>query len=147
VAGVAALYRLATAGPFWCHVVAILAVGAIFDGVRRVFPLRASHPLRTGLTAAGLAYAAHFVFAALMTWAWRYGPWVRAGAERLREHVLLSGTLAALLAAVLVPVAVGAMARGTSVGRAPAAGLRAAGVPLAVGLVGLLWVAGFLAAR
>jgi hypothetical protein len=139
VAVVAGAYRTLTAGPFWCHVLAVLTLGVVFDVLRRVLEPSVRHPVRTAVLGGVAAFAAHAAFGVLITYVFAYRHWTGDGGARFRDYVLVSGLMAAMLAAVLLPLTLRLMQReraGAAPHRLPAA------VPMA--LTVLLWIAGFV---
>jgi hypothetical protein len=56
------------------------------------------------LCAAAAAYLNYILFALLMAYVIRYEYWAQAGAGKVLNHVLVSGSIAALVCALLVPL-------------------------------------------
>ncbi len=105
IALIAVGFRAVNTAPFFCHLLGIAVLGIAFDltatllmrGERRI-------ALRGALTGLVGAYASHLSFAVLLTWIIRYEHWAAGGFDRVREHVLGSGSAAALLSLVVVPL-------------------------------------------
>jgi hypothetical protein len=156
----AALYKLAAmlttflgTPVFLCHLVGIVSLGLAYDlafsalkrkGPAALAAARAGY-LAAAVRAAAATYVAYALFALAMTFVFRYGGWPAGGWEKVLRHVGVSGTLAALGGAVLVPAVfrVAAAVRGgagLSVGRSR---LAAGGVCLATLM---LWVVGIVVA-
>ncbi len=104
IGGIAALFRLVNAS-FVCHILGIFLVGVAFDlaasfflkGDKRSF-------LRSGLTGIIGAYGGYALFALIITYIVRYEIWVVGGWQKVIHHVFLAGSLAAVVAALLVPM-------------------------------------------
>jgi hypothetical protein len=113
IAAVAALYRATNASPFFCHVCGILFLGVAFDSSAALFSrLAAGKRWKWRLTGIGSAYGGNALFALMMTYIIRYRFWAAAGLPKVLDHIFVSGTLVALAAAFLVPVAQAVGARG-----------------------------------
>lgn len=141
VALVAGGYRTATAGPFWCHTLALLALGFVLDAVRTALAPDARHPLRTALLGGLSAFAAHVAFAVLITYEFAYHHWTGDGGAKFREYVFVSGTIAAVLSAGLLPLALSIQARARDTSTpGPHGPLQS----LPAATAALLWVVGLL---
>lgn len=102
IAGFAILYKgLVTL--FICHLAAIALLGVAFDLVWSV--TRARRPWLVGLVGTYLGFA---LFAALMTLVVQSGWWNAAKAAR---HILVSGSIAAVVSALVLPVVLLGMRR------------------------------------
>lgn len=97
----AAMYSSFLGSPiFLCHVLGIIATAAAFDMVFSVAPR-----LNKSIAAIAVAFAGYASFALLITYVFRYGPWVAGGGDKVLRHILVGGGLAAAGGAVLVPLA------------------------------------------
>ena len=105
VGALAALFKLVNAAPFWCHLMGIFFIGLVFDlaatawmrrGHRRILP-----PALTGLVT---AYGGYALFAVTITYIARFDPWVEGGLPKILDHIIVGGSLAAIVGALLVPV-------------------------------------------
>jgi hypothetical protein len=99
IAVCAMFYKFLNVPSFPCHLLAILLLGAAYD----VF-FSTRWVKHRALAAALAVYAGNAAFAILMAYVLRYQPWVRAGFNKVFGHVVLSGTLAALACALMVPL-------------------------------------------
>jgi hypothetical protein len=142
IACCAGLYKLAAisfsvAGTplFLCHLLGIGAMGVAYEGVFGLLRARAARR-RTNrvstpavaLGAAAATYLAYALFALGITFVFRYEHWAAAGWPRVLRHVGVHGSLAAVAAMVLAPVA-----------RWLAEGLRSTASGLAAGHPRLAW--------
>jgi len=101
----ALLFKLAGAAPFYCHLLAIVMLGASFDLVATLALKRTDKPLlRRGLTGVLGVYIGHASFALLLTYVIRYSFWAEEGLPRILNYVFVSGTITAVAAAVLFPL-------------------------------------------
>ncbi|MHC4155476.1 MAG: hypothetical protein ACYST6_11220 [Planctomycetota bacterium] len=140
IAGCAMLYKFLNEPFFACHLVGILLTGLCYDLVFNVLKAR-----NRAVAAAGTVYVSYALFALLMTYIIRYEHWAQAGAGKVLNHVLVSGSIAALACALLVPLAYrigGRLKKGYSMPFAPSRRLVPSGVLLAAAG---LWVFGMAA--
>ncbi|MHC4624471.1 MAG: hypothetical protein ACYS4W_11280 [Planctomycetota bacterium] len=140
IASCAMLYKFLNEPFFACHLVGILLTGICYDMVFNVLKAR-----NKAVAAAGTVYVSYALFALLMTYVVRYEYWAQAGAGKVLGHVLVSGSMAALVCALFVPLAyrIGdRLKRGHSMPFAPSRRLAPSGVSLAT--VGL-WIFGMAA--
>lgn len=104
----AALFKLANAAPYWCHLLGIAFLGLFFDLAASAWMKRGKKPgWKTVLSGIVAAYGGYASFAVLITYVARYDPWVRGGTARVLRHVLVGGSLAAVAAAILVTLGYG----------------------------------------
>ena len=104
IGGMAALFRLINAS-FVCHILGIFLMGVAFDlaasillkGEKKSF-------LRSSLTGITGAYGGYALFALIITYVVRYEIWVVGGWQKVLYHVFLTGSLAAVVASLLVPL-------------------------------------------
>jgi len=101
----AALFKLANAAPFFCHLLGIFMMGVIFD----VFAtwLMKEDKLRIFRSAASgflSAYGSNAAFALVITYIIRYKYWVAGGLPKVIDHIFVSGSLGAAAALILVPL-------------------------------------------
>lgn len=107
IGAVAALYRLANAAPFFCHLLGIFLLGLVFDVLASLLLVERDKQKawwRAPLTGALTAYAGNALFAVLMTFIVRYEFWVGDGLRKFSRHIAFSGSLIALAALMLVPL-------------------------------------------
>jgi hypothetical protein len=95
----AMLYKFLNSPFFACHLLGIVLTGACYDLFFNVLKMRAAW-LAAGLT----TYVSYTAFALMITYVARYDHWVQGGFSQILEHVALSGSLAAIVCAVLVPL-------------------------------------------
>jgi hypothetical protein len=105
VGATAALFKLANAAPFYCHLFGILMVGVGFDLAatlwsRRLRPF-SGRTLLTAVTAPLLGNAA---FGFIITFIIRYKYWAAGGIPKVLNYVFVSGGLTALAGLILVPL-------------------------------------------
>jgi hypothetical protein len=134
------LYKFLNEPFFACHLVGILLTGLCYDLVFNVLKAR-----NRAVAAAGTVYVSYASFAVLMTYIVRYEHWAQAGAGKVLSHVLVSGSIAALVCALLVPLAYrigNQLKKSHSMPFAPSWRLVPSGVSLAA--VGL-WIFGMAA--
>jgi hypothetical protein len=98
VAACAMLYKFLNAPFFGCHLLGILLTGACYDLAFDVLKIRSQ-----ALAAAAVAYLSYAAFAVAITYLFRYDHWVQAGLPEVLRHILLEGSLAALVCAGIVP--------------------------------------------
>ncbi|NIM92057.1 MAG: hypothetical protein GTO17_14045 [Candidatus Aminicenantes bacterium] len=104
IGGIAALFRLVNAY-FVCHILGIFLMGVAFDLAASIL-LKGEKKgfLRSSLTGITGAYGGYALFAFIMTYVIRYEIWVAGGLPKVLDHVFVSGSLAAGVAALLVPI-------------------------------------------
>jgi hypothetical protein len=102
---IAVLFRLANTAPSYCHLLGIFVLGLTFDAFATLLIKRDEKaPLKWGLTGAMSAFTNNALFAFLMTYVIRYEYWVVEGFSKLTQHIFISGSISALLAAFFVPL-------------------------------------------
>jgi len=99
IAACAMLYKFLNAPFFACHLLGILLMGVCYDLFFNVFAIR-----NRSLSAATATYLSYASFALMITYAFRYDYWVQAGFIGVLRHTGISGSIAALGCAVLVPL-------------------------------------------
>jgi len=112
IAACAMLYKFLNEPFFACHLVGILLTGLCYDLAFAGLKIK-----NRAVAAAATVYASYALFALLMTYVVRYEHWVEAGFVRVLGHVAVSGTMAAAVCALLVPLSFRLAAR---LGRSPA---------------------------
>jgi hypothetical protein len=105
LAAVATLFKLVNASPFICHLLGIFMLGVAFDAAASLLGRRdrrfSFRNMATGILG---AYGGYASFALLITYVIRYEAWVQGGWPKVAHHISVSGSMAALLAAVVVPI-------------------------------------------
>ncbi|KPK96178.1 hypothetical protein AMJ80_01500 [bacterium SM23_31] len=101
----AAVFKLVNASPNYCHLLAIFALGLIFDVFSTVLMKDNRRILlRCSLTGLLSAYGGRAFFALLSTYIMRYEHWVTGGSEYILGHIFVRGSIAALISAAVVPI-------------------------------------------
>jgi hypothetical protein len=139
IASFALLYKFLNTPFFACHLLGIVLMGLCYDVFLNGFRIRAAW------LAAGLAtYANYAAFALMITYVARDNHWVQGGFGKILEHVGVSGSMAALACALLVPLSLRLSGNLKSAVPTPFA-WRGSPVPTAVaGLTAGLWVLGIV---
>jgi hypothetical protein len=104
IGGMAALFRLVNAS-FVCHILGIFLMGVAFDIAASIL-LKSEKKgfLRSSLTGITGAYGGYALFALIITYVAHYEIWVVGGLQKVLHHVFLTGSIAAVVAALLVPL-------------------------------------------
>ncbi len=102
---IAMLFKLINAGPFICHLLGIFMLGAAFD-IFASFLMKKETKIswRSILTGSISAYSGYALFAFTITYIVQYKYWIAVGLPKVLNHIFASGSIAALLAAVVVPL-------------------------------------------
>jgi hypothetical protein len=98
IASLALLYKFLNAPFFACHLLGIVLMGVCYDAFFNVLRMRVAW-----LAAALATYANYAAFALMITYVARYEHWVQGGFTKILEHVGVSGSMAAIACALLVP--------------------------------------------
>jgi len=102
---IAVLFKLANAAPFYCHLLGIFMVGLTFDiFASLLIKNEKTSSVKCGLTGFLSAYSGNTLFALVITYIIRYDIWTSAGLPKVLEHIFVSGSLTAVLAAFAVPL-------------------------------------------
>jgi len=105
IAGIAAVFKMVNAPPFFCHLLAIFLLGVGFDVAASLLIKEGRKTaLRQGLSGVLGAYGGYALFALLITYIIRYQYWVNGGAAKVLNHIFVAGSLAAAVSAFLVPL-------------------------------------------
>jgi len=104
IGGMAALFRLVNAS-FVCHILGIFLMGVAFDLAASIL-LKGKKKgfLQSSLTGITGAYGGYALFALIITYVVQYEIWVVGGWQKVLDHVFVAGSLAAVVAALLVPL-------------------------------------------
>ena len=100
----AMLFKLINIPFFPCHLWAILLLGFGFDISLALVPRFYSGRFRLPVIGLVSVYVGHALFALTITYVWQYHYWTAAGLPRVIDYIFISGSVAALLGAVAVPV-------------------------------------------
>jgi hypothetical protein len=105
IGGVAALYKLINAAPYFCHLLGIFFLALAFDVFASVLikedRKRSFWPALCGAIS---AYGGYALFALVITYIVRYDPWVAGGWPKVSHHISVGGSYAALTALLAVPL-------------------------------------------
>lgn len=105
IGGFAALFKLANAAPFYCHLLGIFMIGLTFDVFSSLLMRDERKFLfKHSLTGVLSACTNNALFAVVMTYIVRYEFWAEGGLPKLLDYIFVSGSLTALLAVVVVPL-------------------------------------------
>ena len=105
IGAVATLFKLVNASPFICHLLGIFMLGLAFDIAATLLGRSERRfSFRNMLTGIVSAYGGYALFALSITYVVRYDIWVQGGWPKVAHHMFISGSIAALVAAVVVPV-------------------------------------------
>ena len=99
IAAVAMLYKFLNTPFFACHLLGILLLGVSYDLFFNILKLK-NRPICAALA----AYTGYGLFALMITYMFRYSSWAEGGLSKIFNHVGISGTLAALGCAIVVPL-------------------------------------------
>ena len=100
IACLAMLYKFLNVPFFACHLLGILIMGMCYDLFFSVFKIK-----NRSLSIAAMTYLNYTLFALMITYVFRYEFWVHGGLTKVLSHIGISGSLAALSCAFLLPVA------------------------------------------
>lgn len=105
IAAVATLFKLVNVAPFICHLLGIFMLGVAFD-VMASFLLKKERKIsfRSPLTGIAAAYSGYALFAFVITYLIRYEIWAAGGFSKVMNHIIVSGSVTAVAAAVVVPL-------------------------------------------
>jgi len=98
IAGCAMFYKFLNVPFFACHLLGILLMGLCYDLFFSVFKIKSR-----SLRATAAVYLNYTLFALMITYVFQYEYWVQGGFTEVLRHVGISGSMAALGCAVLVP--------------------------------------------
>ena len=101
----AVLFRLANTAPSYCHLLGIFLLGATFDVFSSLLVKNKERaPLRWGAAGMLSGFGNNVLFALLITYVFRYEYWIAAGTSKVFNHIFISGSITAFIAAFLVPM-------------------------------------------
>lgn len=105
IGAIAALFKFINAAPFFCHLLGIFALGVTFDiAATLLIKNKSKISYRNILSGMVSAYGSYAIFALFITYIVRYEIWIIGGSAKVMHHIFVSGSLAALVAAVTVPL-------------------------------------------
>jgi len=99
IAVFAMLYKIMNTPFFACHLFGILLLGVCYDLFFNILRVK-----NRSVSAVLAIYAGYSLFALMMIYVFRYSHWVEAGVSKVVNHILISGTLAALGCVLAVPL-------------------------------------------
>ena len=99
IAALAMLYKFLNIPFFACHLLGILIVGISFDLFFNVLKVK-----NRSISAAAAIYLNYTLFAIMITYIFRYEYWIEGGIPKILSHIGISGTMAALGCAIVVPI-------------------------------------------
>ncbi len=101
----AVLFRLANTAPSYCHLLGIFLLGAAFDVFSSLLIKNEERtPLRWGAAGVLSAFINNAFFALSITYIFRYDYWVAGGFSKVSQHIFISGSIIAVIAALIVPL-------------------------------------------
>ena len=101
----AVLFRLANTAPSYCHLLGIFLLGVTFDVFSSLLVKnKGQAPLRWGAAGMLSALGNNALFAFLITYVFRYEYWVAGGLSKVLQHIFINGSIATVIAALLVPL-------------------------------------------
>lgn len=105
MAGIAAIFKLVNAPPFYCHLLAIFLIGVGFDIAATLLMKEGRRSaFRQALAGVLGAYGGFALFALTITYVIRYKYWVAGGAAKVLDHIFVAGSIAAAVSVFLVPL-------------------------------------------
>ena len=99
IAAFAMLYKFLNTPFFACHLLGILLLGMCCDLFFNVLKMK-----NRSLSAILAVYVNYSLFALMITYVFRYNHWVEASLSKIANHILIGGTITALVCAVAVPL-------------------------------------------
>ncbi len=98
IAAFAMLYKFLNVPFYGCHLLGILMTGMCYDLFFSIIKIK-----KPSLSAAAAAYLSYALFGFMITYVFQYEYWVQAGFSGVLRHIAISGSMAALGCAVIVP--------------------------------------------
>jgi len=98
VGACAMLYKFLNVPFFACHLLGILLTGLCYDLFFGLLKTK-----NRSISAAAAIYLSYTLFALMITYVFRYEHWAQGGFAAVLRHVGISGSMAAVLCAVVVP--------------------------------------------
>jgi hypothetical protein len=99
IAACAMLYKFLNVPFFACHLLGIFLMGLCYDLFFSVFKIK-----NRGLSAVAAVYLNYTLFALMITYVFQYEHWVQGGLAEVLRHIGISGSMAALGCAALIPL-------------------------------------------
>ena len=105
IGAVAVIFKLVNTGPFFCHLLGIFILGLAFDIVSTLLMKNERKiSYRSSFSGAVSAYGGYALFALVVTYIVRYEYWTVEGLAKVLHHIFVSGSFAALMAIIVVPL-------------------------------------------
>jgi len=101
---VEALFRLANAGGYFCHLWAIFLIGVSFDIIVSILASRWEKIKWQSLAGVSAAYLTTSLFSLTLTYIFQYEWWAIPGLPRVLDYTGVNGSLIAVGALILVPL-------------------------------------------
>jgi len=101
---VALLFRLTTAGHYYCHLWAVFLIGVSFDIVVSILGNRWEKIRWQGLAGVSSAYLTTILFSVTMTYIIQYKYWASVGLPKVLDYIGVNGSLMAAGALLFVPL-------------------------------------------
>jgi hypothetical protein len=98
IAAFAMLYKFLNVPFYGCHLLGILMTGFCYDLFFNIIKLK-----KPSISAAAATYLSYALFGLMITYIFQYEHWVQNGFSGVLRHIAISGSMAALGCAVLVP--------------------------------------------
>ena len=101
IGALAMLFKFLNEPQFKCHVLAILFLGVCFDACFSLMKRQNS-----SIKAAIATYGGYLFFALVNTYIAQNPFWIKGGLSKIASYVLISGTITAIGAAIISPIAI-----------------------------------------
>jgi hypothetical protein len=102
----AALFKLANAAPYYCHLLGIVALAIAFDAASTfLLSEKRTNTVRSAMVGVSSTLVGAAAFAILSRFVFANHHWIEGGWARFADHVFVTGGVAAVFAAVLCPLA------------------------------------------
>jgi hypothetical protein len=99
IGALAMLYKFFNSPFYSCHMLGILLTGVSYDLFFSVLKMK-----NRSLCAVVAVYLSYALFAIMITYVFRYSFWAQAGITKVLRHIGISGSLAAIGCAFIVPL-------------------------------------------
>ena len=99
IAAFAMLYKFMNTPFFACHILGILLLGICYDLFFNFSGLK-----NRSVSAILAVYSGYAMLALMLTYVFRYGPWIEESSTKIISHISIGGTLAAISCAIIVPL-------------------------------------------
>ncbi len=101
----ATVFKLVNTEPFFCHLLGIFILGLAFD-IASTLLMKNERKIcyRSSFSGAVSAHGGYALFALVVTYIVRYEHWTVEGLAKVLHHIFVSGSFAALMAIIVVPL-------------------------------------------